>query len=300
MRNRTSARTFWILGLALAGAACASDRSLAPAGTVLTDVQVSTDVAVSSGVAAANTLLDQGESLTDMGISPTIITAATLGHVTARPAGDGSPPPATTAPAAAPRPVCTYAASTGHWDCAPFTNQRGLLVTRSFAYFDASGHAMQRYDALATATINYRTLVSGPVGDGTTFAGVTHRTSDQTTSGLLGNESTRVWDGFGVSADTNSHRNGTTVRDYAGVRIDSLRSVTFAHPRAPGAFPLSGQMVQVANFTVTSTGKSSETRSVSRRIVTTFNGTALATIRTGSVTCTLHLDTRKVDGCTAG
>ncbi|HEV2641542.1 MAG TPA: hypothetical protein VGT98_02490, partial [Candidatus Elarobacter sp.] len=155
-------------------------------------------------------------------------------------------------------------------------------------------------DALATAKINYQTEAHGAVGDGAAFTGVTHRTTNETTSGLLGKESTRVWDGFGVSADTNTHRNAGSARRYAGVRLDSLKGLTFTQPRQRGAFPLSGQIVQVANFTVTSTGKTTETRSVSRRIVTTFNGTALATIRVGTVTCTLHLDTHKVDGCTAG
>jgi hypothetical protein len=131
------------------------------------------------------------------------------------------------------------------------------------------------------------------------FTGVTHRTTNETMSGLSGKETTRVWDGFGVSADTNSHRNDGSVRNYAGVRVDSLKALTFAHPRPRGAYPLSGQMVQVANYTVTSIGKTTETRSVSRRIVTTFDGSANATIRVGNTKCTLHLDTRKVDGCTS-
>lgn len=277
------------LGLTIAAVGCSSDRSMAPSGTVLTDAQVSTDLATSGGNAAVTDLQDRDQYLLQIGILPDHMVAAPA------PNGNAAPPPSST-PASAP-PKCSYSESSGRWSCAPFTSARGLTVTRSYAFFDAAGGPMQHFNGSTTARVNYQTEKHGPVGDGVRSSGTTHRTTNETTSGLLGAETTRVWDGAGVSADTITYRDSATARHYAGVRLDSLKGVTFVHPRVAGTYPLSGQTVQVSNYTVTSTGKTTETRSVSRRVVTTYNGTELARMQSGNVTCTLHLDTGKVDGC---
>ncbi len=156
---------------------------------------------------------------------------------------------------------------------------------------------MGHFNALTTEKVNYQTEKHGPVGDGVKFSGVTHRTSNETMSRLLGTETTRTWDGAGLSADTVTYRDSTTTRHYAGIRLDTLKGVTYVHPRVAGTYPLSGQVVHVSNYSVISTGRTTETRSVSRRVVTTYNGTELARMQSGNVTCTLHLSTGKVDGC---
>jgi hypothetical protein len=268
-----------MLVLCAALAACSSDRAAAPRGTVLTDARVSIDVAANAGTAIAGELQDQSDYVADAGVAPASNQAPATGQASNHSA-----------------PVCTLDPATTRWNCAPFVNANGLTVTRSFAYFDARGAAMAHYDATTTARIDYRTEAHGPVGDGAKVYGITHRTSAQTASGLLGAETTRVWDGVGVSADTVTYRDSTGSRHYAGVRVDTLRALTWPQPRQRGAFPLSGQTIQVANFTVTSQ-PSNETRSVTRRVVTTYNGTATATIDVGHVTCLLHLDTHTVDGC---
>ncbi len=287
-------RTICTFGLATVAMACSSDRAYAPPGTVLTDAQVSEDVATEAGLAAAGSIEDQGMYFDNTGVSPSLNTFAQLGHLDTRPPSPGADnsPPATTA-----HPTCTYAASAGRWTCAPFVNARGLTVLWSYAYFDASGHAMQRFNSLTTEKIENASQLDGPVGDGTTLIGVTHRKSIQILSGLSGNEATRVWNGAGVSADTTSYHGANGSRHYAGIELDSVKSVVYAQPRNPGTYPLSGQVVRVANYTATSVGKTTEHRSVSRTVVTTFNGTAAVPIRSGVISCTLHLDTRKVDAC---
>jgi hypothetical protein len=151
---------------------------------------------------------------------------------------------------------------------------------------------------LTTASVNFEFSMNGVVARDTTFSGVVHRTRNITVSGLLGNETTRRWDGFGASADTNTHRSALTTRNYAGRSLDSLKAVVYAQPRTPSSYPLSGMMVRSVAYLVTSVGRGTERRSVDRRVVITYNGTANAQLQTGTVTCTLHLDTHKVDGCT--
>lgn len=252
-----------VCGLVIAATACSSDRSYSPPGTVLTDARVSEDVAVTAGIAAAASISDQAQYLDNAGVAP----------------------------------ACTYAATAGLWTCAPFVNSQRLTVARSYAYFDQSGHPMQSYDSLTTERIEYKSKSDGAIGDGTMVIGMTHRSGEQTLSGLLGSETTRVWDGAGVSADTTSYNDASGTRRYAGVQLDSVKKVIYAQPRKPGSYPLSGEVVRIANYLVTAVGAGSETRSVSRTIVTTFNGTRTVPIRLGAISCTLHLDTRAVDGC---
>lgn len=258
-------------------AGCNSDRAYAPPDTVLTDRQVSMDVANSAGDAIASDLqsLDDGASLSGVNFSINIDAARGDAQSTAAP--------------------CTYSA--GRWSCAAVVSN-GVTTARSYAYYDANGQPMQTLDNLKTASINYQFSMNGTHVRDSTFTETTHRTRNVTVSGLLGAETTRRWDGYGASADTNTHHDAVSTRRYAGKSADSLKAVVYPQPRPRGSFPLSGSIIRVVNYTVTSTGKGIETRSVDRRVVTTYNGTALAKIQSGTVTCTLHLDTHKVDGCT--
>ncbi|MDQ2889232.1 MAG: hypothetical protein M3R65_01585 [Gemmatimonadota bacterium] len=290
-------RTIGFLGFVAATAGCSSDRAYAPPGTVLTDAQVSSDIAATAGMAAATSLAEQTDFLGGAGVSPSMNTFGPL-----IPTGQTQPVPgASTAPApAAARPACTYTAKTGAWNCASFVNAHGQTVTMSYAYMDASGGAMQQYSATLTERIIYNSQLDGPVGDGATLTGTTHRKQQQILSGLSGKEVTRIWNGSGVSSDTTDYHTPSVSRHYVGAEVDSLKNVVYPQPRTAGSYPLSGEIVRVANYTATAVGKTTESRSVSRTVLTTFNGTANVTVKTGHVTCTLHLDTRKVDGCVSG
>ena len=274
-----------IVGIAvavvMAAGACNSDRAYAPPDTVLTDRQISTDVAQSEGDAVAADLESLGDAAAMTGVNFSVQTA---------PAGGASANVMMSASTA----NCTY--SNGRWSCAPVV-ENGITTVRSYAYYDAAGQPMKTLDNVKTASVNFQFSMNGTVSRDSTFSGVLHRTRNVTVSGLLGVETTRRWDGFGASADTNTHHDAVSTRRYAGKSADSLKAVVYPQPRTPGSFPLSGSTIRVVSYTVTSTGRGTETRSVDRRVVTTYNGTALARIQSGSVTCTLHLDTHKVDSC---
>lgn len=278
--NRAAAGTVAILFASIA-LACNSDRASAPADTVLTDQQVSHDVAVSEGEAAAQDL----SSL----LNSANVAGGSLSVQSAEPRGGSFDLMASASSA------CAY--DSGRWSCAPVT-ENGLTVIRSYAFYDAAGQPTKVRDDLTTASVNFQLSVHGTVSRDTTFSGVVHRTRNVTVSGLLGHETTRKWTGFGTSADTNTHRSAQTTRTYAGTSVDSLKAVVYPQPRTADSYPLSGTMVRVVSYLVTSRGKGLERRSVDRRVVITYNGTANAQLQSGTTTCTLHLDTRKVDGCT--
>lgn len=281
--NRWTPKTLALVGLVVC--ACNSDRAAAPPDTVLTDRQVSRDIAVSEGDAAANELASISSYSNLAGVNFSVATDASR--------GEGMKPNSDIAFSVS--SACTYAA--GRWSCAPVT-ENGLTVVRSYAFYDAAGQPMKVKDDLTTASINFISSVNGTVSRDSTFSGVVHRNSNATVSGLLGKETTRRWDSYGFSADTNTHRSTSSTRTYAGTSADTVKAVVYPQPRTATSYPLSGTMVRATKYRVTSTGRSTEQRSVERRVVITYNGTAEARLESGGTVCTLHLDTHRVDGCT--
>ncbi len=257
-------------------AACNTDRTLVPLGTILTDTRVTADVAVSSGDAVAWDL-DRLEG----------IISSSGANALAGKSGGATPWQDNT---------CTYSVQLGSWACMSKL-ENGLTVQRFYAYLDASGKPMQKYDELLTESVNYQSKSEGSVSRDSSYLALIHRTRAVLLSGLKGRESTRQWDLAGTSADTVTHRDNGSIRRYTGVTTDSLRKVIIPYPHAANSWPLSGTSIRTVNFVVTTVGKN-ETRSVMRRAVTTFNGTASPEIQIGSTKCVLHLDTHKVDGCT--
>jgi hypothetical protein len=191
-----------------------------------------------------------------------------------------------------PSETCTFSAATQLYTC---TNSSQETIVRSYGYFDIDGKPMSNFVKGVTASIHYLVKIDGSVSKDTTFTGVRHSVRDLTVSGFLGD--TRIWNGFGSSADTNTHKEARSTRTYTGLAVDTVKAVTFAAERSINPYPLSGVAIRVVNYTVVSTGKQTETTTVSRRIVVTFNGTADVPITLGDYSCTLHLDTKKVDGC---
>jgi hypothetical protein len=266
--------------LASGALACNSDRAYAPPDTVLTDQQISRDVAVSEGEAVAADLSSLTNSAGMVGGNFSVQTGFGRGgsfDIFSASASD-----------------CSYNGT--RWSCAPVI-ENGLTIVRSYAFYDAARQPMKLRDDLTTASVNFQLSVNGTITRDTTFSGVVHRTRNITVGGLLGAETTRRWYGFGASADTNTHRTAFTTRTYAGTAVDSLKAVVYPQPMTATSYPVSGTMVRVVKYLVTSRGRGTERRSVDRRVVTTYNGTAAVQIQAGSVTCTLHLDTHTVDSC---
>jgi hypothetical protein len=206
------------------------------------------------------------------------------------PAGEPKPAPA---PAPAPQPeACAFNADALLYTCTK--SEEGKTVVKSYQFLDASGKPMSSFIKGTTEAIHFVVKTdASEVRDNNRSA--THSLRDQILSGFLGPN--RIWNGAGSSADTNSHVEGLSSRKYTGSSVDTLKAVTFVDERASHPYPLSGVSVRVVDYTVVSTGQQVETTTVHKRVVVTFNGTADVPISLGDYSCTLHLDTHKVDGC---
>lgn len=209
-----------------------------------------------------------------------------------------SPPVGTSTPKpndpSHPSEVCLLDPVTHLYTCTR-SNHDSSTTVRSYGYFDIDGNPMATFVKGTTASIRYITRFDGMEAHDSTYTSVSHQLRDLLVSGFLG--TTRIWNGTGSSTDTTMHREGASSRTYTGTSVDTLNSVTYAEERSTNRYPLSGTQIRVMNYTVVSIGRSTETRTVNQRAVVTFNGTKDVPIQLGVFTCTLHLDSHKVDGC---
>ena len=210
-----------------------------------------------------------------------------------------TPPPATTpapkpADPAHPSEVCLLDPATNLYTCTK-SNHDSSSTVRSYGYFDIDGKPMSSFVTGKTASVRYITRFDGVEAHDSTYKSVTHQLRDLIVSGFLG--TTRIWNGAGSSSDTTVHKEGPSTRTYTGVSADTLKAVTYAAEKSTNPYPLSGSSIRVMNYTVVSIGKSTETTTVSQRAVVTYNGTKDVPMQIGVYTCTLHLDSHKVDGC---
>jgi hypothetical protein len=291
-----------VSGLILGLAACSSDSPTAPGSQSATATSVSAKTTSSDiAIAAGNSIASDIQNLTANELAAV---SSGLAAITTRSndqagstTGSTTPPssgatPNTTSGGDHPSETCTFSASTQLYTC---TNSSQETIVRSYGYFDIDGKPMSSFVKGVTASIHYLVKIDGSASKDSTFSAVRHSVRDLTVSGFLGD--TRIWNGFGTSADTNAHKEAKSTRTYTGLSVDTLKAVTFAAERSTNKYPLSGVAVRVVNYIVVSTGKQTETTTVNKRVVVTFNGTADVPITLGDYSCTLHLDTRKVDGC---
>jgi len=203
---------------------------------------------------------------------------------------------ATAAPAPAPAPTasesCSFDAATLFYTCVKVTDSK--KVVKSYQFLDGAGKAMEKFVRGVTDAIHFLVKSDG-AESGENFSGVSHSQRDVVESGFLGPN--RVYNGFGVSADTSTHKQDLVTRKYSGVAVDTLKAVAFVDQRKEHPYPLSGVAIRVVDYTVVSTGTQLETTTVHRRLVVTFNGTANVPLSLGDYNCVLHLDTHKVDSC---
>jgi hypothetical protein len=187
---------------------------------------------------------------------------------------------------------CTLNPADGRFNCAPTTNTNGLIVTRSIAFYDASGNLMDQFDS-TTASVNVQATDVGVMA--TVFgADTVNRARNVTATGLLGHNTTRIWNG------TASGTSGAYWADSAAVRTaDVADNTTFTNivvalPRASNPYPVSGTISRmVTGSGVVTKGDSTRAITISRNVTITFNGTEFVPMTVGSETYTLDLATGK-------
>jgi hypothetical protein len=278
-----------LVTVALTGAlaACGSDGT-SPNQQPVSDAQIESDVAGSSGAQAASDASDYANadqndySSAASGVAPGLSTVAG-GMMRAR---SGCPSLSTT----------FQLIFAGGSDT--------LNVDRTRTYF-AAGGCQSGFDASTTDSVEY---TSNDSLDVNASAWVDHATRVRAFSltgaggSTLATDTIHDWNGVGQGTDTSTYTGSVNTRSYAGVAYDTATAVAFLHPRNGEIYPQSGTLTRWVNWTLTVTGARNATLAVVRHVVVTFSGgsndAALQVFdpSTGALklTCTLDLLAHRV------
>lgn len=274
---RAAAAVFMTVGTV----ACSSDVLSPP---TLDDAQVTADVAATSGDAVASQVAGFGDNVAAAG-SFTMV--APSYNVTI---GSGAQPSFTGI-----SPTCSYAS--GRYTCSA-TTERGLTVTRSFAFYNAQGQTVQNFDPTVVESANFQATVDGTFNSGIVWNASVHRTADLTVSGLISHAPQRTWNGTGSGNDQIQHIGLDGVRTLAGTSSVTVTNVVMPGKDAVSQVPLSGSIAITVQYTATLQGAGgSASKEVNTTVTVTFDGTNSPALQIGSLHCLLHLDTHAVDSC---
>ena len=186
---------------------------------------------------------------------------------------------------------CTLSSTTGRVTC-PDVTRRGLTVSRSFAFTDATGTAQAAPNS-STNTINEQITVSGTVSrhDGNITSTIQHK-SDRTVSGLAAGSTQRTVNGASKGTENSSGKteDGTS---FTASRVVGDTTTGLAIPLQDGrpTFPTAGTVIREMTATIAVDGKAPVTKS--RREVITYDGSSTAKVvitKNGTTkNCTLPL-----------
>jgi hypothetical protein len=187
---------------------------------------------------------------------------------------------------------CPFDAGSGRFQC-PVVTRGPLTISRSFGLVDELGSPQSAFDPQLTAAANFQSLITGEITRPHWSADV-ERQRDVTVSGLLGQESTRQWDGTGASAIDAEFDNGQVSRTFQAQSNVSVSDVVVQLPRSQNPWPLSGTITHSVSATRTREGANEVSHSFSRTAIVTFNGTQFVTLQVGTRVFTLDLATGEV------
>jgi hypothetical protein len=271
-----------LCAVALTGAlaACSSD-STSPNQPAVSDSQIESDVASSTGAQVSSDAADYANA------DQNDYSSAASGTTSAPSAASGMLRARTACPSLSTTFQLIFAGGSDT-----------LNVDRTRTYFSATG-CQSGFDASTTDSVEYTSNDSLDV-NGTAWVDHATRVRAFSLTGLggstLATDTIHDWNGVGQGTDTSIYTGTVNTRVYGGVAYDTATAVAFAHPRNGEIYPDSGTLARWVNWTLTVTGAKNKTVAVLRHVVVTFNGSNDVPLQvfdpsTGTLklTCTLDL-----------
>ncbi len=162
--------------------------------------------------------------------------------------------------------------------------------TRTVTFYDASGAEQDGYDRLTTAEIHVLLDLAGDMTRGPWSAGI-QRTRDMTVSGLVGEETTRTFNGGGSETVSRSRvlDDGTeATHDMSGTF--TYQDVVVPVPGSESRWPLSGTIHRTLEVNVVNGPNGDVSRTLD--VTVTFDGDSTATAVIDGETVEIDLSTR--------
>lgn len=286
MQRRTFASSIGVAALAFGLAACSGDSSTGP-GLTVPDAEITAGVATDAGDAVATSVDQMNAEEASYGAS---------GSLVAAPAVSASVSASTASTAST---TCGDPAADG-WITCSTTTWRGLALTRQIRFWEGTSYGLW-WDSTRTDSVNHRATLTGSFDPALDPAKTVWVDRADTASMVVDRSATlvrHIWTRVGTRADSARYTTANVTRDFHYTAFDTATAVTFAMPRSQYPWPQSGTVVHdiTTHFTATR-GTGTYSRTVTHRVVVTFDGTQTATLQIGALTCSLDLATHDVSGC---
>jgi hypothetical protein len=267
---------------AVAGAvACSSDSAVAPGATVA-DSEIDQTVASDVGESFAGDVsqFQENESFQEnMSSGSSTFTAGRAG------ASAGTDSRTVT---------CSGPDGSGWYGCVAYT-ARGLTITRQVRFWSDGSFALG-WSGTLTDSVNHRWSRTGSFASAVK-PGKTFFINEADTGSMVvthGAPVLHTWNGAGVRNDSSTYAVNEITRTFAYAVADTVAALRFTLPHSANPYPSSGSISRNLSLHVTA-GTFSKT--ITRFAKVTFDGSAIAVLQVGALTCSLDLVTGVVSGC---
>lgn len=173
--------------------------------------------------------------------------------------------------------ICVFSSTTGRVTCPDVTTRKGLTISRSFEFMDASG-AAQQVPGTTTNSINEQVTVSGTVTrDQGEITSQVQENSDRTVSGLAAGSTQRTVNGKSFASEQSSGKtdDGTSFTS-SRVAGDTVSGLVVPLQDGRPTFPTAGTIAREITVTLNVSGKTPVT--ASRQELITFDGSSTAKV----------------------
>lgn len=182
----------------------------------------------------------------------------------------------------------------GWYSCVAYTD-RGLTIARQVRFWSGGSLALG-WNAATTDSVNHRWTRTGTVNS-VVKPGKVRMIDDADTASMVvqrGSPVFHVWNGAGARIDSSTYTVNGVERIFAYTAHDTVAALTFTIPRSENPYPASGSISRNLELHFTAGGYD---KTITRSAKIIFNGTSVAELQVGALTCDLDLVTRVVSNC---
>lgn len=281
-RRFTTLATIVAMGAIVGALACSSDSTVAPGNTVA-DTEIDQTVASDVGESFADNVgqFQENESFEEnlSGGSSTFL------------AGRSGASAGTDARTV----TCGGPDSNGWFSCIAYT-ARGLTITRQLRFWSGGNYALGWGTGSVIDSVNHRWTRTGAF-ESAVKPGKMFSINEADTGSMVvthGAPVLHTWNGAGVVHDSSTYAVNNVTRVFSYVAADTVSSLTFTLPHSANPYPSSGSLSRNLTLHITAGGFD---KTVTRYAKVTFEGSSIAVLQVGALTCSLDLVTGAVSGC---
>jgi hypothetical protein len=280
-RRASSLSTLAAAAALIAAFACSSDSSVAP-GTSVADTEIDQTVASDVGESVAGSVgqLQENESFQEnMSSGSSTFSSGRAGA---------------TAGIESRTVTCDGPDGQGWYGCVAYT-ARGLTITRQVRFWSGGSYALG-WSGTTTDSVNHRWTRTGTF-ESAVKPGKMFSINEADTGSMVvthGAPVLHTWNGAGVVHDSSTYAVNNVTRIFSYVAADTVSSLTFTLPHSANPYPSSGSLSR--NLTLHVTAGAFD-KTVTRFAKVTFDGSSVAVLQVGALTCSLDLVTGVVSGC---